>query len=89
MSISGLRSEDSLRNAYGAHLAETYGAPLAAGNVHVTSGCNQAFICAAMAIAGAGDAVLMSDPYYFNQETTLAMLGIKTRFAPCDKTCVC
>jgi aspartate/methionine/tyrosine aminotransferase len=79
-----IEGEESLRRAYAAHLAETYGAPLAAGNVHVTSGCNQAFICAAMAIAGAGDAVLMSDPYYFNQETTLAMLGVKTRFAPCD-----
>ncbi|WP_242224746.1 aminotransferase [Shinella zoogloeoides] len=79
-----IEGEENLRKAYGAHLAGTYGAPLAADNVHVTSGCNQAFICAAMAIAGAGDAVLMSDPYYFNQETTLAMLGIKTRFAPCD-----
>ena len=79
-----IEGEESLRNAYATHLAGTYGAPLAAGNVHVTSGCNQAFICAAMAIAGAGDAVLMSDPYYFNQETTLAMLGIKARFAPCD-----
>lgn len=79
-----IEGEDSLRKAYAAHLAETYGAPLAAGNVHVTSGCNQAFICAAMAVAGAGDAVLMSDPYYFNQETTLAMLGVKTRFTPCD-----
>ncbi len=79
-----IQGEDSLRKAYGAHLAETYSAPLTAENVHVTSGCNQAFICAAMAIAGAGDAVLMSDPYYFNQETTLAMLGIRTRFAPCD-----
>ena len=79
-----IEGEDSLRKAYATHLSETYGTPLAAGNVHVTSGCNQAFICAAMAIAGAGDAVLMSDPYYFNQETTLAMLGIETRFAPCD-----
>lgn len=79
-----IEGEDSLRKAYAVHLSETYGVPLAAGNVHVTSGCNQAFICAAMAIAGAGDTVLMSDPYYFNQETTLAMLGIETRFAPCD-----
>ena len=79
-----IEGEENLRKAYATHLAGTYGAPLAAGNVHVTSGCNQAFICAAIAIAGAGDAVLMSDPYYFNQETTLAMLGIKTRFAPCD-----
>ena len=79
-----IEGEESLRKAYAAHLSETYGTTLAAGNVHVTAGCNQAFICAAMAIAGAGDAVLMTDPYYFNQETTLAMLGVRTRFAPCD-----
>jgi len=79
-----IEGEDSLRGAYAAHLSEVYGAPLAAGNTHITSGCNQAFICAAMAVAGAGDAVLMTDPYYFNQETTLAMLGIRTRFAACD-----
>nr|WP_314089098.1 aminotransferase [uncultured Shinella sp.] len=79
-----IEGEASLRKAYAEHLSEAYGLPLAAGNVHVTAGCNQAFICAAMAIAGAGDAVLMTDPYYFNQETTLAMLGIKTRFAACD-----
>lgn len=79
-----IEGEDVLRAAYAGHLSQTYGVPLDAGNVHVTSGCNQAFICAAMAIAGAGDAVLMTDPYYFNQETTLAMLGIKTRFAACD-----
>lgn len=79
-----IEGEDSLRTAYAAHVAKAYEAPVAAGNIHVTAGCNQAFICAAMAVAGAGDAVLMTDPYYFNQETTLAMLGIKTRFAACD-----
>lgn len=79
-----IEGEDVLRKAYAGHVSETYGTALSAGNVHVTAGCNQAFICAAMAIAGAGDAVLMTDPYYFNQETTLAMLGIRTRFAPCD-----
>ena len=79
-----IEGEDSLREAYAGHVSESYGASLAVSNIHVTAGCNQAFICAAMAVAGAGDAVLMTDPYYFNQETTLAMLGIKTRFAPCD-----
>ncbi|WLR99929.1 aminotransferase [Shinella sumterensis] len=79
-----IEGEAVLRKAYADHLSESYGAALAAGNVHITAGCNQAFICAAMAVAGAGDAVLMTDPYYFNQETTLAMLGIKTRFAACD-----
>jgi aspartate/methionine/tyrosine aminotransferase len=79
-----IEGEDSLRTAYAAHVSESYGVALSAGNIHVTAGCNQAFICAAMAVAGAGDAVLMTDPYYFNQETTLAMLGIQTRFAACD-----
>ncbi|NVP55084.1 aminotransferase [Mycoplana rhizolycopersici] len=79
-----IEGEDRLRQTYGAHVASVYGAPLAAENIHITSGCNQAFVCAAMAVAGAGDTVLMTDPYYFNQETTLAMLGVKVRLAPCD-----
>ncbi|PTM93491.1 aminotransferase [Mycoplana dimorpha] len=79
-----IEGEDALRRAYGAHLAAVYGATLGAANVHITSGCNQAFVCAAMAVAGAGDTVLMTDPYYFNQETTLAMLGVKVRLAACD-----
>lgn len=80
-----IEGESVLREAYAKHLSGTYDAPLSAGNVHVTAGCNQAFICAAMAVAGAGDAILMTDPYYFNQQTTLAMLGIETRFAACDR----
>jgi aspartate/methionine/tyrosine aminotransferase len=79
-----IEGESVLRDAYAGHLTETYGSALSSANVHVTAGCNQAFICAAMAIAGAGDAILMTDPYYFNQQTTLAMLGIETRFAACD-----
>lgn len=79
-----IEGEDRLRSAYGEHLASIYGAPLSMDNVHITSGCNQAFICAAIAVAGAGEAVLMTDPYYFNQETTLAMLGVNVRLAPCD-----
>lgn len=79
-----IEGEDGLRQAYAGHVSSVYGASLGAGNVHVTAGCNQAFVCAAMAVAGAGDTVLMTDPYYFNQETTLAMLGIGVRLAPCD-----
>ncbi|WP_137136828.1 aminotransferase [Rhizobium sp. FKY42] len=72
-----------LRDAYAAHVSEAYGAPLTAQNVHITSGCNQAFICTVMAVAGAGDTVLMTNPYYFNHQTTLAMLGITTKLVEC------
>lgn len=78
-----IEGERVLRETYATHVSEVYGAALVAENIHVTSGCNQAFICAAMAVAGAGDAVLMTEPYYFNHETTLAMLGIRTRFIAC------
>ncbi|MBZ9655946.1 aminotransferase [Phyllobacterium lublinensis] len=79
-----IEGEDSLRTAYAAHVSDLYGAKIDAANIHITSGCNQAFISTAMAVAAAGDRVLMSDPYYFNHETTLSMLGIKTGFVACD-----
>ncbi|SSC71703.1 unnamed protein product [Ciceribacter sp. T2.26MG-112.2] len=74
-----IEGEPELRAAYAAEMAEVYGATVGAENIHITSGCNQAFMAAAMAIAGPGDAVALTDPYYFNQETTLAMMGIERR----------
>jgi len=78
-----IEGETALRQAYAAHVSEVYGAAVGVDNVHITAGCNQAFVCAAMAVAGPGDAVLMTNPFYFNQETTLAMLGIRSRFTAC------
>lgn len=78
-----IEGEMSLRRAYADHVSQVYGASLEFDNIHITSGCNQAFVCAAMTVAGPGDTVLMTEPFYFNHETTLAMLGIRTAFAPC------
>lgn len=78
-----IEGDQILREAYGQHIAVVYGAALSAENVHITSGCNQAFICAVMAVAGSGDTVLLSNPYYFNHQTSLAMLGIGTKLVPC------
>lgn len=78
-----IEGEDSLRENYAAHLADLYKARVDADNIHITSGCNQAFICAVMAVAKAGDKVLLTDPFYFNHETTLSMLGISTGTVPC------
>lgn len=83
-SYGAIEGETALREAYAAHLSALYGAAIAADHVQVTSGCNQAFICAAVAVAGAGDTVLMTSPFYFNQQTTLAMLGIKTDYVALD-----
>ncbi|MFA7413435.1 MAG: aminotransferase [Rhizobium sp.] len=77
-----IEGETGLREAYAKEMTEVYGTSVGAENIHITSGCNQAFMAAAMAIAGAGDTVALTDPYYFNQETTLAMLGIKRELLP-------
>lgn len=79
-----IEGEDVLRSAYAQHVSGLYDAKIGRENIHITSGCNQAFICTAMAIAGAGDTILMTNPFYFNQQTTLAMLGIGVELVPCD-----
>ena len=60
----------------------TFGSRIAAGEVAITSGCNQAFFIAAMALAKAGDAIILPSPWYFNHKMTLDMLGIEARAVP-------
>ncbi len=79
-----IEGEQVLRAAYATHVSSLYNASINARNIHITSGCNQAFISTVIALAGAGDTVLMTNPFYFNQETTLAMLGIGVELVPCD-----
>jgi aspartate/methionine/tyrosine aminotransferase len=75
-----------LRETYAAHVSGLYGAALQADEVAITAGCNQAFVVAAMALAQAGEAVLLPAPWYFNHQMTLHMLGIEARALPCAAT---
>lgn len=79
-----IEGENVLREAYAAHVSEVYGAEVSADNIHITSGCNQAFVCASMVVASAGSTILVTDPFYFNHDTTLSMLGIKMRTVECS-----
>lgn len=79
-----IEGEGVLRGAYAQHMSALYDAPVSAENVHITAGCNQAFMSAAIALAGSGDTVALTNPFYFNQETTLSMLGIKRVLIECD-----
>ena len=72
-----------LRLAYAAHLGVVYGREIAPEEIHITSGCNQAFVAAALAIAGHGDEILMTRPCYFNHESALGMLGIGIGYVDC------
>ncbi len=53
------------------------------GDVAITAGCNEAFFAAMIALARAGDEVILPAPWYFNHQMTLDMLGIVAVPLPC------
>lgn len=71
-----------LRAALAADLGAQYGASLAAEQVTITAGCNQAFCFALQALAQAGDEVILPLPAYFNHQMWLDMAGLRTRHLP-------
>jgi aspartate/methionine/tyrosine aminotransferase len=73
-----------LRKSYAQHLSYIYRSPIAPKNIQITSGCNQAFVATALAVAGQGDRVLMTRPCYFNHESALGMLGVGIDYVDCD-----
>lgn len=73
----------ALREAYAAEISAVYGTRFGTGEIAITSGCNQAYVMTMMALARAGDNVLLPTPWYFNHEMTLTMLGIEPRPLPC------
>ena len=74
----------ALREAYAADISQVYGMRFRPTEVAITSGCNQAFVMTMMALAKAGQSVLLPAPWYFNHEMTLRMLGIEARPLSCD-----
>ena len=71
-----------LRRAIAAHMSADYAGNVQPSEVCVTSGCNQAFAAAIMAIARAGDNVIIPVPYFFNHTMWLGMHSIEARFIP-------
>jgi aspartate/methionine/tyrosine aminotransferase len=66
-----------LRAALAAEMNRRYGGAVAAENILITAGCNQAFCLAVNALAKPGDEVILTSPYYFNYHMWLEMTGVK------------
>jgi aspartate/methionine/tyrosine aminotransferase len=73
---------DDLRAAHATAIGRDYVASIASSNVAITTGCNQAFAAAVMAVAKPGDSIIMPAPYYFNHQMWLTMLGINIASIP-------
>lgn len=72
----------ALRDSLASNMMISHGGRIAAQNVLISAGCNQAFCIAIMAIAKAGDEIILSAPYYFNHIMWLEMQGIKAVLLP-------
>ncbi len=67
-----------LRAEIAAQWSVAYGGQIAADQVAITSGCNQAFTAVMATLAGAGDEVILPTPWYFNHKMWLDMQGVRT-----------
>ena len=65
-----------LRDTFAARLSADYQAMVTAADIGITTGCNQAFAAAIMALAEAGDTVVMPAPFYFNHNMWLGMMSV-------------
>ena len=73
----------ALRDALAHDTAISYGGQIAASDVMITAGCNQAFYIAIMVLAVSGTSVLLPSPWYFNHRMVLDMMGIEVIPLPC------
>jgi aspartate/methionine/tyrosine aminotransferase len=76
LGLPALRAEIALQ------WSAAYGGKIAADEVAITQGCNQAFCAVIATIARAGDEVLLPTPWYFNHKMWLDMTGIKAAPLP-------
>lgn len=79
-----ITGDAALREAYAANVSSLYGGEVDPSQVMITAGCNLAFFVTMLAVAKAGDAVLLPTPWYFNYEMTSRMFGVEARALPCE-----
>lgn len=71
-----------LRAEVAAQWSTAYGGAIAAGEVAITSGCNEAYAAALSTLTTEGDEVILPVPYYFNHRMWHDMTGIRTVALP-------
>ncbi len=66
----------ALRDALSAQINTHYDANTHAGQICITSGCNQAFASVLSSLCAEGDEVILPTPWYFNHKMWLDMTGV-------------
>lgn len=75
-SYGPIDGEPALRAALAEDMSRAYAARIDTADIAITSGGNLAFTMAMTVLAGAGEAVMLPAPWYFNHRMALSALGI-------------
>jgi aspartate/methionine/tyrosine aminotransferase len=75
----------ALRSEIAWRWSALYGGEIHPDEVAITAGCNQAFATIIATLAAAGDAVMLTVPWYFNHKMWLDISGLETVPLPCGE----
>ena len=78
----------ALREEIAAQWSATYGGVITPAQVAITQGCNQAFCTVMATLAGPGDEVILTTPWYFNHKMWLDMASVTTVPLETDATLI-
>ena len=78
----------ALREEIATHWSAVYGGVVNPAQVAITQGCNQAFCTVMATLAGPGDEVILTTPWYFNHKMWLDMASVKTVPLETDATLI-
>jgi aspartate/methionine/tyrosine aminotransferase len=78
----------ALREEIAAQWSATYGGRVLPSQVAITQGCNQAFCTVMATLAGPGDEVILTTPWYFNHKMWLDMASVTTMPLETDATLI-
>jgi aspartate/methionine/tyrosine aminotransferase len=78
----------ALREEIATQWSATYGGAIRPSQVAITQGCNQAFCTVMATLAGPGDEVILTTPWYFNHKMWLDMASVTTVPLETDATLI-
>ncbi len=78
----------ALREEIAVQWSATYGGLITPEQVAITQGCNQAFCTVMATLAGPGDEVILTTPWYFNHKMWLDMASVTTVPLETDATLI-
>jgi aspartate/methionine/tyrosine aminotransferase len=78
----------ALREEIARQWSASYGGTITPAQVAITQGCNQAFCTVMATLAGPGDEVILTTPWYFNHKMWLDMASVTTVPLEADATLI-